>query len=78
MNIIKWLLFFWAKLIIIPYALYIFIKVFKHTDIVELELLGSDNVTTEIIKIVEPFREKYKTPLRVFSILTWITIIINF
>jgi hypothetical protein len=64
-----------GKLLILPYMFYIFAQVLIHTPIVEIELMGSDELSKECFKIVEPALKKYKIALRAFSLVVWLEII---
>ena len=73
-KILKYILFLPSMIIVIPYGIYILIKVFNNTNIVDLEIMGAESIAKEIVeKHLDPlFNRNY---LRFISILTWITLI---
>lgn len=78
MRVLKFIWLLPSFIVYLIYSVYLLIQVLCNSNPVELELLGGKGVAKEIIDTwLEPFFLKHRIPLRIFSTIIWIGLIIS-
>ena len=78
MKVLKFIWLFPSFIVYFIYSLYLLAQVFYNSNPVELDLLGGDGIAKEIVdKWLRPFSIDHKIPLRIFSTILWIGLIIT-